>query len=483
MAQITELTDMSCILDDSCLLDGVQLYDLIGAGSYAKVYKGEWKGTKVAVKQLHEIFSDAGDQEKGGLTKTFYKELGMNMKLRHPNIIQFLGVATHLIDSGAENGSASDNGDDSRAGVTSAAKGRRECEDFPVMVMELMHCTLNKRLAEYRETGALMPFSETVDIATDVAAALVYLHGKKPPIAHRDLAPKNVLLSSSGTAKLCDLGVAKWVNSSLKNTMGPGTLPYMPPEVRISTRYSPVMVDVYSFGVTLLEMCCGLEPKPKDFAQMTSPDGSYQLVPERMRRDLSFGALRPNHPLEDIIEQCLQTTADKRPTATQLLTTLQGMKEAGGYLKPLRGKSCSLCERKEVELTSLRQQLEEQQRELLRLYEANRTLENFRDEQLRMLKFKLQMAAKEGKKYQQQIQEMQEELEEQVQTNLQLEMTNDRANDINQLLKQKVEMDSHIHQVSPFRPRAGKLLEKVCIQVYITIHRNCTKTGIVYSNR
>lgn len=445
---------MQCMLDESCLLDGVQLFDLIGSGSYAKVYKGEWKGIKVAVKQLHEIFSEAGDQEKEGLTKTFYKELGMNMKLRHPNIIQFLGVATHLHVNGVRDAALDEDS-------VTAARGRRECDDFPVMVMELMHCTLDTRLAEYRKMGALMPFSETIDISTDVAAALVYLHGKKPPIAHRDLAPKNVLLSSSGTAKLCDLGVAKWVKSSLKNTMGPGTLPYMPPEVRISTCYSPVSVDAYSFGVTLLEMCCGLEPKPKEFAQMTSSDGSYQLVPERTRREVSFAALLPNHPLEDTIEQCLQTLAGKRPTAPQLLTTLQGMKEAGEYLKSLQKKSCSVCQSKEKEVVFLRQQLEDQQKELLRLYEANRTLENFRDEQLRMLKIKLQTAAQEGKKYQLQLQEMQEELEEQVQTNRRLEMTNDRANDINQLLKQKVEMDSQIHQVPPFRPPGGKLLEKV----------------------
>ena len=439
------------MLDQSCVLEGVQLSELIGSGSFAKVYKGVWKGIDVAVKQLHEIFSDAGPQQREGLTRTFHRELAMNMKLRHPNIIQFLGVASAVAPARDDNG---------------LVAARSTASDFPMMVMELMHCTLDKKLAEYRETGRRMPFYEKVDVAADIAAALVYLHGKETPIAHRDLAPKNVLLSSSGIAKICDLGVAKWVNSSLNNTPGPGTLPYMPPEVRIGTSYSPVAVDVYSFGVTLLEMCCGLEPKPKDFAQMTSPDGSCQLVPEKTRREKSFAVLLPSHPLMITIEQCLLHVASKRPTAMQLLTTLRELKKGESYCESKRTSeekhNCSLCDVKDEELDYLRRQLEEKEEELSRLYEVNKTLENFRDDQLRLLKFKLRMAAKEGEKYQLLIQEMQEELDEQVQTNRQLEMTNSRTKDINHLLKQKVEMDSHLRRSSthPRYPN-GERLEKV----------------------
>ena len=429
--------DLQSILDQSCLLNGVLLSDVIGSGSYAKVYKGEWKGIPVAVKQLHGIFSEAGPLQREGLTRTFYKELGMNIKLRHPNIIQFLGVVfpQDTLHGGVENGTG---------------RASRKSDDFPMMVMELMHCTLDTRLSDYREASTRMPFSETVDTAIDIAAALVYLHGKDPPIAHRDLAPKNVLLSSSGTAKLCDLGVAKWAKSSLKNTPGPGTLPYMPPEVRVSTSYSPVVVDIYSLGVTLLEMCSGLEPKPKDFAHMSPTDGSYRLVPEKNRRDKSFAALQENHPLMTIIEQCLQHIASKRPTATQLLRTLQDMKKDENYLESKQAaenKSCPHCDRKDEELSLLRQRLQEQEEELSRLYEANKTLENFRDDQLRNLQSKLRMAAIEGEKYQSQLQEMQDELDEQVQTNRQLEMSYDRTNDINHILRQKVDLDSHLNRV------------------------------------
>ena len=445
MAQ--EETEMQSILDQSCLLDGVRLAELIGSGSYAKVYRGRWKGIPVAVKQLHAIFSESGSSQREGLMHTFYKELGMNIKLRHPNIIQFLGVVLPRTDA-ATNGEGG-----ARMAAGGGTPGRRGpgggVEEFPMMVMELMHCTLEKRLSEYRSASTRMPLCESVDIAADIAAALVYLHGKEPrPIAHRDLAPKNVLLSPEGTAKLCDLGVAKWANSSRNNTQGPGTLPYMPPEVRISTHYLPVAVDTYSFGVTVLEMCSGLEPKPKDFAQMMPVDGTYQyqLVPDKIRREKSLSALQPNHPLETTIEQCLQTNADKRPTAEQLLYTMQSMKESKVYLeskKIVKTETCSSCKAKDEELSLIKEQLVERSRELLRLVEENKILKRLRDEQLQSLQVKLETTAEEGERYQQKIQEMQGMLQEQVKMNRGLEMSHDREKDINQLLMQKVEMDNN----------------------------------------
>lgn len=441
-------TDLLDVIDESCVLDGVCLSELIGSGSYAKVYKGEWQGIQVAVKQLHEIFSDAGPQQIAGLTRTFCKELGMNIKLRHPNIIQFLGVV--LPEQGQHDPAALLASGSSYANGHNSGRSER-ATDFPMMVMELMHCTLEKRLSEYRDAGTRMPFRETVDVSTDIVAALVYLHGREPPIAHRDLASKNVLLSSSGTAKLCDLGVAKWAKSSLNNTQSPGTLPYMPPEVRIGTHYSPVAVDIYSFGVTLLEICSGLEPKPKDFAEMISADGSCKLVPERTRREKSFSALPRNHPLIAVIEKCLQTNADKRPTAQELLNTLQGMKRNAKYLESKQmaeSKTCSLCKEKDKELLLLKQEIEEQQQKISTLSEENKKLQKFRDEQLQILNFRLQTASREGEKYQQQIQEIQDELYEQVEANRQLEVTYDRTKGINYLLRQKVEMDSQLNQCS-----------------------------------
>ncbi|CAI8037002.1 hypothetical protein GBAR_LOCUS20712, partial [Geodia barretti] len=84
-------------------------------------------------------------------------------------------------------------------------------------------------------------------------------------------------------------------------------------------------------------------------------------------------------------------------------------------------------------------------------------LESFREEQLKQLKTKLQTAALEGERYQLQFREVQEALDEQIETNRRLEVTNDWANDINILLRQKVEMDSQLCRI---KPRTGTFLEK-----------------------
>ena len=456
------------VLDRSCMLEDVQLSDLIGSGSYAKVYLGQWRGIQVAVKQLHDLLQQGTTPlQREGLTKTFYKELDMNMKLRHPNIIQFLGVVLpQHTTAAAEDRSETDDTAAAKLPPAVAIRRSRSREEFPMMVMELMHCTLDARLAEYRVNGAKMPLSETVDAAADIAAALVYLHGRNPPIAHRDLAPKNVLLSASGTAKLCDLGVAKWAggNSGQKNTEGPGTLSYMPPEVRLGRNYSLLEVDLYSFGVMLLEMCCGLEPNPKDFAHMKDDGSHLELVEERVRRGKSFAALSHDHPLLETIEDCLQSNVSKRRTATQLLAFLQSTRRGEEYQTSRAAtakKRCCLCEKKTKKLRYHQETIEEQEKEIARLREDNNTLERFRDGQLKLLRSKLQSAATEGERYQLQLREVQEELEDQIQMNRQLEVTNDRANNINQLLRHKVEMDSHTGRSPSPRSRSGTTLEKV----------------------
>ena len=463
-----EVTAQSILEHSSCcVLEGVQLNELIGSGSYAKVYKGSWKGTKVAVKQLHEIFSDSDvePQQKGGLLGTFYRELRMNMRLRHPNIIQFLGVVAPSRPPGNSQ-IAGRRGQDGE-------RPRKEGGGFPMMVMELMHCTLERRLDEYREAGTRMPIFKTIDIASDIAAALVYLHGQEPqPIAHRDLAPKNVLLSAEDTAKLCDLGVAKLSHGSMNNTRGPGTLPYMPPEVLIGTHYAPTAVDIYSFGVTLLEMCSGLEPKPKEFVQMTGESEGMlcQMVPERERRAASFSALPPKHPLEPTILKCLELKAESRPTAEQLLSALQEMKEGEAYLQSktsTREASCPACTASKAEIQLLHLQLEEQNRELSRLLEENKTLKKFRDEQLRSLNLQLQATAEEGQKYQQRLQDMQQMLQRQEQMNHELEASNDRAMYFNQLLKHKVEMDNNPSRFSNPPPKPAERV-KPCNNFLIT---------------
>ncbi len=328
-------------LMDSCVIEGVELTELppIGSGAYAKVYRGNWKGIPVAVKKLHDVFFDetVAKDHQIAMRGTFDKELCLNMRLRHPNIIQFLGVY-----------------------CTPEDRQRRA----PMMVMELMDTTLEKRLLRLRlEEGVRMHLHEVVDITADVAAALVYLHEQVPnPIAHRDLAPKNILLSMSGAegrtrAKLADLGVAKAFSESVRHTIGPGTPAFMPPEVHLTKNYSPSPVDIYSFGVTLLEMCSGVDSNPSE-ALRSIDQLQYTIVPEEERRAASFSVLGGDHLLKELICTCLESSPESRPKAREILHYLNWLKESEEYVVSLQAaivaanahlapKSCEACNARE----------------------------------------------------------------------------------------------------------------------------------------
>ena len=103
------------------------------------------------------------------------------------------------------------------------------------------------------ETVPKIPLVLKRSVLEDVAKGLLFLHSHEPQIIHRDLSAKNVLLTTSFTAKITDLGNSRIVNiqpGELAQTMSriPGTQVYMSPEATtVLSRYGPSL-DVFSFG-------------------------------------------------------------------------------------------------------------------------------------------------------------------------------------------------------------------------------------------
>ena len=151
----------------------------------------------------------------------YYSECSLLSELRHPNIVQFLGIC-FLPD----------------------------CQ-LPVLVMERLQGSLDELL---ESSAADIPLSTKVSVLQDVARGLVYLHNREPAVIHRDLSAKNVLLTCGMTAKIADMGnsrIADVEPGRLAQTMTagiPGTMVYMPPEaVGSKPRYGPPL-DMFSFG-------------------------------------------------------------------------------------------------------------------------------------------------------------------------------------------------------------------------------------------
>ena len=222
----------------------IKLGDKIGVGSYGEVFKAEWCGKQVAAKRIRPIFFQ-GDHDgsiRAAFLEKFKSEWEIVRSLQHDNIVQFYTV------------------------ILSPAP------EMPIIVTELLECDLAKYLRE-SESKPKVSFSEVVKIMLDVAKALHYLHSRNPPIAHRDLTSKNVLLTKSMHAKIANLDLAKdFPLGAMYATAMPGTLVYMyaAPETYpkmfggrprgCKARYTE-KIDIFSFGALMLETIIGHLPQ------------------------------------------------------------------------------------------------------------------------------------------------------------------------------------------------------------------------------
>ena len=233
----------------------------LGTGGWASVRVAHFRGQRVAAKCLHHQIISAHN------IRLFTREMNMAAQARHPNLLQFIGATM---------------------------------DNTPIILTELMPTSLRRIL----EQGVLLTRRQILSIASDVARGLNYLHLVTPdPIIHRDVSSANVLLEVHGEgnykAKVSDYGSANFVRYTA--SAGPGNPLYSAPEANDPKRHSPKM-DVYSFGLLLVEMCSG-----------ELFDNHEELIRTRIH----------NWPeMVRIIRLCIRPEADRRPTMTQVLTEL-----------------------------------------------------------------------------------------------------------------------------------------------------------------
>ena len=180
---------------------------VLGKGGWGEVKVAHFRGLKVAAKCLHEVIISPYNMS------AFSREMNIASKIRHPNLLQFIGATT---------------------------------EGNPIILTELMPTSLRKEL----ESGGLA-YPAILSISVDVACALNYLHLFKPhPILHRDVSSANVLLmggyGNAWRAKVSDYGSANLQPLARTNT--PGNPVYSAPESFNPREHSPAM-DVFSYGV------------------------------------------------------------------------------------------------------------------------------------------------------------------------------------------------------------------------------------------
>ena len=301
-----EMIDEELLIPESLHIYNVEVDEtkVLGKGSYGVVYEACYHGTKVAVKKLHSIFfEDVSAAENIGILKSWRNELQLMSKILHPNIVQFYGV------------------------YNSESQKNVKLSGNTFIVSELMHKSLRARNLETSK----LKYNEIVNILHDVAAGLCYLHERPSPIMHRDLASKNILLTTSERAKIADLGVAKIVSQKQESlTRHPGTDAYMPVEAIAFENGYDCSIDIYALGVIGLELGIGRDPKATQCLKRVGT--TYVPVEEMERRKTDFADLESSYNvyLKTFILQCLDKM-ELRITAITALKLLEEQKHSKYY--------------------------------------------------------------------------------------------------------------------------------------------------------
>ena len=271
---------------DPYKLTGVRVTEQeLGHGSYATVLELEYMGLKCAGKKIHELLLKQGDASY--TVRRFEEECRLLSQVRHPNIVQFLGV---YFQQGVQ---------------------------APILVMEFLPTNLTSCIEQY----SILPKEISYYILHDVALGLCYLHSQTPPIIHRDLSSNNVLLTPNMTAKISDLGVARIFNLTplqvSRMTQTPGTPAYMPPEVMVANPVYDTSVDEFSYGILMIHMFSGQWPEPQ-VGPSRIDRGKLVPVTEAERREVFFKAIDDDHPLMDLIHRCINNDPQLRPHACEI---------------------------------------------------------------------------------------------------------------------------------------------------------------------
>jgi serine/threonine protein kinase len=255
-----------------------ELLELVGGGGMADVYKAKdlLLDRLVAVKILHAQFKT--DQE---FIERFNREAQAAAKLMHPNIV-------NIYDVGVSDG------------------------DHYIVMEYVPGCTLKELI---KKKGNL-PVQDAVRIAREIAQALAHAHEHN--LVHCDIKPHNILMASSGTAKVADFGIARAVTESTMTYSDSvvGSVHYFSPEQAKGALITPKS-DVYSLGVVLYEMLTGQLP--------FTGDTPVSIAMKHLSEEPApIHELNPAVPpmVEAVVQRAMSKDPAQRPTAEEMVKQL-----------------------------------------------------------------------------------------------------------------------------------------------------------------
>jgi alpha-tubulin suppressor-like RCC1 family protein len=274
-----KITNPLVLFDEEIKYEDLQLFHNsdIGKGTFGEVKRGYWRKTLVAIKFLKKSLENEEEN-----IKSFVEELNLLKRLRHPNILLYIGASTtgpyyFLVTEFCENGNLFD-------------------------FLHVKKSPLNS--------------SERMRIALEIAKGVNYLHSFNPPILHRDLKSLNILLDKNLKVKIADFGWARL--RDIHMTKQRGTFQWMAPEVIKKSSYSE-KADVFSFAIILWELWVQ-EPPYNNIDRIE--------VAKKVATDKNYRPKKSSEiPVEikNLMVACWDFDPDKRPDFETVIDYLENL--------------------------------------------------------------------------------------------------------------------------------------------------------------
>ncbi|XVF45589.1 hypothetical protein PTKIN_Ptkin02bG0218300 [Pterospermum kingtungense] len=272
----------------------------VASGSYGDLYKGTYCSQEVAIKVLKP------ERINTDMQKEFAQEVFIMRKVRHKNVVQFIGACT---------------------------KPPSLCIITEFMSGGSVYDYLHKQKGVFKLPSLLK-------VAIDVSKGMNYLHQNN--IIHRDLKAANLLMDENEVVKVADFGVARVKAQSGVMTAETGTYRWMAPEVIEHKPYDH-KADVFSFGIVLWELLTGKLP----YEYLTPLQAAVGVVQKGLRPTIPKNT---NPKLAELLERCWQQDPALRPDFSEIIEILQQIakevgdegedrrkeKSSGGFLSALR---------------------------------------------------------------------------------------------------------------------------------------------------
>uniref|UniRef100_A0A8C4TUR6 Serine/threonine-protein kinase TNNI3K n=1 Tax=Falco tinnunculus TaxID=100819 RepID=A0A8C4TUR6_FALTI len=250
-------------------LSEIEFHEIIGSGSFGKVYKGRCRNKIVAIKRYRaNTYCSKSDVDM------FCREVSILCRLNHPCVIQFVGAC---LDDPSQ---------------------------FAIVTQYISGGSLFSLLHEQKRT---LDLQSKLIIAVDVAKGMEYLHNLTQPIIHRDLNSHNILLYEDGHAVVADFGGKEFLWNNLR---------WMAPEVFTQcTRYT-IKADVFSYALCLWELLTGEIP----FAHLKPAAAAADMAYHHIRPPIGYSIPKP---ISALLMRGWNACPEGRPEFSEVVTKLE----------------------------------------------------------------------------------------------------------------------------------------------------------------